>query len=151
MKKFLFFTLLFLFQNFYSQDKKIDSLLALTKISSLEKQAELYNSISDSYKNYDVEKMQGFAKKALQISTAKKLKIEEAIANQNMGVSQIILGNYDQAISYFDKSEKILLTLEKNKKNQETLAKNYGSKGIVFSEQNQYAKALDNDFKAVKI
>lgn len=151
MKKFLFFTLLFLFQNFYSQDKKTDSLLALTKISSLEKQAELYNSISDSYKNYDVEKMQNFAKKALQLSTAKKLKIEEAIANQNMGVSQIILGNYDQAITYFDKSEKILLTLEKNKKNQETLAKNYGSKGIVFSEQNQYAKALENDFKAVKI
>ena len=62
---------------------------------------------------------------------------------QNLGVSHIVLGNYDIALKYFNTSEKILLSEEKNRKNQEILAKNYGSKGIIFSEQNQYAKALD--------
>lgn len=151
MKKFLFLFIIFIIQNFYSQDKKIDSLLSLTKTSSLTKQAELFNNISDYYKNDDVDKMQLYAQKALKIAISKKLEAEKAIAYQNLGVSHIILGNYDIALKYFNSSEKILLSEEKSSKNQEVLAKNYGSKGIIFSEQNQYAKALDNDFKALKI
>ena len=58
MKKFLFLFIIFIIQNFYSQDKKIDSLLTLTKTSSLTKQAKLFNDISDYYKNYDLDKMQ---------------------------------------------------------------------------------------------
>lgn len=100
--------------------------------------------------------MQKYAKLAL--ITARKNnnnnnnKIQEAKAYQNIGISYIILSDYDKAIQNFDASEQILIK-QKNpsKEAQEILAKTLGSKGIAFSEKNNYAKALEYDFRAVKI
>lgn len=98
--------------------------------------------------------MQKYAKLAL--ITARKNnnnnKIQKAKAYQNIGISYIILSDYDKAIQNFDASEQILIN-QKNpsKEAQEILAKTLGSKGIAFSGKNNYAKALEYDFRAVKI
>lgn len=96
--------------------------------------------------------MQKFAKLALMTSKKSNNDIQKAKAYQNIGISYIILSDYDKAIQNFDASEQILIK-QKNpsKEAQEILAKTLGSKGIAFSEKNNYAKALEYDFRAVKI
>ncbi|MPS74300.1 MAG: tetratricopeptide repeat protein [Chryseobacterium sp.] len=130
-----------------------DSLLALLKNEkNLENIPALQNQISDTYKHSDPEQMQKFA--ILALNNAKKYKspYQQAIAYQNIGTSFLIFGDYDKALQNFDISEKILLKITSDHKEiKETLAKTLGSKGVAHSEQNNYAKALDNDFEALKI
>ncbi|UFH33186.1 tetratricopeptide repeat protein [Chryseobacterium sp. C-71] len=137
----------------HAQNTGVDSLIhALYQTTDVSLKTELLNTISDAYKNSDPDAMQKYAHKAL--VNAKKIhnKKEEAKALQNLGTSYIILGNYNDALKYFNLSEKILSGLDQNDKIiKEALAKVFGSKGIVYSEQNNYAKALENDFKAMKL
>lgn len=137
----------------YSQNITQDSLhLLLRRTSDIAKQTSLLNQLSESYKSSDPYAMQNFAKQALQLAKKNNNVKEEAIAYQNLGTSEIILGNYDKALRYFNFGEKKLLNLKSNNSEiQEVLAKTLGSKGIVFSEQNKYALALAHDFKALKI
>lgn len=151
MKKILFFLTILFFQSFFAQNKEADSLIIVLKKASNTEKAEIINKIADAYKTTDVDKMQQFANQALQISQQQKNTTQEGIALQNLGVSYLILGEYEKALDYLNKAEKFLENTEKSKKNQEALAKNYGTKGIIFSEQNQYANALNYDFKALKI
>ena len=52
----------------------------------------------------------------------------------------------------FDSSEKVLINQSNpSKEEKEILAKTLGSKGVAFSEQNNYAKALDCDLKAMRL
>lgn len=136
-----------------AQNTGVDSLIhALHQTTDVSLKTELLNTISDAYKSSDPDAMQKYAHKAL--VNAKKIHNgkEEAKALQNLGTSYIILGNYNDALKYFNLSEKILSGLDQNDKIiKEALAKVFGSKGIVYSEQNNYAKALENDFKAMKL
>lgn len=149
------YCLVFLLFSFsvYSQDRTQDSLhLLLRTTGNVAEQTSLLNKLSDSYKNSDPNIMQDFAKQALRLAKKNNNVREEVIAYQNLGTSEIILGNYDQALMYFNLSEKKILNLNRsNSETQEMLAKTLGGKGIVFSEQNNYALALANDFKALKI
>lgn len=153
MKKNYCLVFLFLLISVYSQDRIQDSLrLLLYSTSNIAKRASILNQLSESYKSSDPYAMQNFAKQALQLAKKNNNVKEEAIAYQNLGTSEIILGNYDQALRYFNFGEKKILNLNSNNsETQEILAKTLGSKGIVFSEQNKYALALNHDFKALKI
>ncbi len=152
MRKILFF-LLILFAIFISAQSAADSLLTLLKIEKNPQNIDvLQNQISDAYKHSDPEQMQKFA--ILALGNAKKYKnpYQQAVAYQNIGTSFLIFGDYDKALQNFEASEKILLEINYNDRNvKETLAKTLGSKGVAYSEQNNYAKALDSDFEALKI
>ena len=149
------FTLLFFcfFVINSAQKSAPDSLLSiLYQTNDLDKIIQLQNQISEAYQSSDPSKMQKFAKLALMTSKKSNNDIQKAKAYQNIGISYIILSDYDKAIQNFDASEQILIK-QKNpsKEAQEILAKTLGSKGIAFSEKNNYAKALEYDFRAVKI
>ncbi|WP_312767296.1 histidine kinase [Epilithonimonas sp.] len=152
MRKILFF-LLILSAFFISAQSAADSLLAvLKKEKTPQNILVLQNQISDAYKHSDPEQMQKFAILALENAKKYHSPYQQAVAYQNIGTSFLIFGDYDKALQNFEASEKILLKINSNDgKVKETLAKTLGSKGVVYSEQNNYAKALDHDFEALKI
>jgi len=152
MRKILLF-LMIISVILISAQSAVDSLLTvLKKEKNPNRIAALQNQISDAYKHSDPEQMQKFALLALTNSRKNKNIYQQSVAYQNIGVSFLIYGDYKKALQNFDSSEKILLKINSEKKEiKETLAKTFGSKGVVYSQQNNYAAALENDFQALKI
>ncbi len=153
-KVFLYIFLLFsLFAN--SQSKSIDSLLVALKNAKKDSvKVQTLNSIADEYKTSDPKLMNQYAEKALQLSKQIKFKPGEGNAYLNLGNSNIIIGNYPNALQnfvlaqeLFENNANAIVGLDRKK----GLAKAYGSIGIVFSEQSNYAKALRFYLKSVKI
>ena len=159
MKKFLqlFFFCLFLATNLFGQNKRVDSLVNLLNQTQNEiEKTQFLNAIADDYKSSNPKLMENYARQALQLSQKIKYKAEEGNALLNLGIAQIILGNYPKAIDFFSQAKLIfeneLATGSKEElKVKSGLARTYGSLGIVFSEQSNYAKALQYHIKAVAI
>lgn len=141
----------------YAQNRAIDSLLvALQHAKNDIDRAQTLNAIADAYKTSDPKLMQQYATKALQLSQKIQYKTEEGTAQLNLGNSAIILGNYAQALRCFARAQSIFEDeLESSAENKlvikKGLAKAYGSIGIVFAEQSNYAKALLYHLKSVTI
>jgi tetratricopeptide (TPR) repeat protein len=140
-----------------AQNKAIDSLLVVLQQgkNDIEK-AQTLNAIADAYKTSDPKLMLQYANNALQLSQKIQYKIEEANAQLNLGNANIILGNYSQALNYFALAQSVFENeTDSNPKNnlliKKGLAKAYGSIGIVFAEQSNYAKALLFHLKSVAI
>ncbi|WP_294296090.1 histidine kinase [uncultured Chryseobacterium sp.] len=153
MKKNYSFVFLLVTIFLFAQNKVSDSLaVLLSQTTDLPERTQLLNRISDSYKTSDPNAMQKFANEALELARKTNNTKEEVLAYQNLGTSNIILGDYRKALQYFDLTEKKLISLNRtDQETQEILAKTFGSKGIIYSEQNNYSRALSNDFKAMKI
>ena len=159
MKKFLqlFFFCLFLATNLFGQNKRVDSLVNLLNQTQNEiEKTQFLNAIADDYKSSNPKLMENYARQALQLSKKIKYKAEEGNAFLNLGVSQIISGNYPKAIDYLSQAKLIFeneLTIgtKEELKVKKGLARVLGSMGIVFSEQSNYAKALQYHLKAVAI
>ena len=141
----------------FSQNKKIDSLtLVLNQVKNDIDKAQTLNAIADEYKTSNPKLMVEFASKALQLSKKIKFKLAEGNAYLNLGNSNIISGNYPIALQNFTLAQELFENeINANSKNnldiKKGLAKAYGSIGIVFSEQSNYAKALKYYLKSVKI
>ncbi|WDF47260.1 tetratricopeptide repeat protein [Chryseobacterium sp. KACC 21268] len=150
----LFSILLFCFFVINSaQNPDADSLiLLLKKTKEIDRITQLHNQISEAYQVSDPNEMQSYARLALSTARKNNNKIQEAKAFQNIGVSYIVLSDYDKAIQNFEASEKILIKQNVNLKEvKEVLAKTLGSKGFAYMEQNRYAEALEYDFRAMRI
>lgn len=150
----LFSILLFCFFVINSaQNPDADSLiLLLKKTKEIDRITQLHNQISEAYQVSDPNEMQSYAKLALSTARKNNNKIQEAKAFQNIGVSYVVLSDYDKAIQNFEASEKILIKQNVNLKEvKEVLAKTLGSKGFAYMEQNRYAEALEYDFRAMRI
>jgi tetratricopeptide (TPR) repeat protein len=118
--------------------------------------AKLLNVIADEYKSSDPKKMLQYANEALQLSTKIRFKAAEGNAYLNIGTANIITGNYTEALKNFSNAQVVFenelnTTSENTKELKNSLARAYGSIGIVFSEQSSYAKALQYELKALKI
>jgi tetratricopeptide (TPR) repeat protein len=141
----------------YAQNKAVDSLLVVLQNSKNDiDKTQVLNSIADAYKTSDPKMMQLYATKALQLAQKIQYKIEEGNAQLNLGNANIILGKYSQALNYFALAQAIFENeSQTNSKNslaiKKGLAKSYGSIGIVFAEQSNYAKALLFHLKSVTI
>lgn len=141
----------------FSQNKRIDSLtLVLNRVKNDIDKAQTLNAIADEYKTSNPKMMVEFATKALQLSKKIKFKLAEGNAYLNLGNSNIISGNYPIALQNFTLAQELFENeINANSKNnldiKKGLAKAYGSIGIVFSEQSNYAKALKYYLKSVKI
>lgn len=152
----LYFLLAFSIMS-WSQNPTADSLVSLLpKTKNDIDKAKLFNSISDEYKSSNPKLMLQYANQALQLSVKIKFKIAEGNAYLNLGNANIILGNYPVALQNFSNAQTVFeKEIETNSENtkeiKNSLARAYGSIGIVFSEQSSYAKALQYELKALKI
>lgn len=140
------------------QTVKTDSLKqALSQVKNDIDKAQLLNAIAVDYQTIDPKKLQEYANLALQLSQKINYKLEEGNAYLNLGNSYIIMGNYPLALQNFSNAQAVFekeKASNANANNEEIkngLARAYGSIGIVFSEQSNYAKALQYHLKAVKI
>lgn len=151
---FLFFLLSF---SALSQNKTADSLASLIQKSKNDiDKTVLLNALATEYMSNNPQMMKEYAQKALDLSKKIKHRIEEGNAYLNLGNANIILGNYPVALENFSNAQNVFESeinsdSKKDIAVRNGLARAYGSIGIVFSEQSNYAKALQYHLKAVKI
>ncbi len=155
--KFLFPILfLLLFVSIHGQTKVMDSLQQTLRQANTDvDKVKLLNAISNQYKYSDPNKMAEYGNKALEFAKRVNNSIEEANAYINIGTSDIILGNYAEALDTFSLAKNILEAQQQEKAESiditQGLAQVYATMGIVFSEQSNYAKALEFYLKSVKL
>ncbi|NUY80842.1 tetratricopeptide repeat protein [Flavobacterium sp. MAH-1] len=136
--------------------QSVDSLVAqLPKSKNDIDRADLLNAVSDGYKTSDASKVTEYAGKALDLSRRIKYKTAEGNALLNLGTAGILTGNYPKALEYFTSAQTLFeneySANPKDVKVKAGLAKAYGSIGIVFSEQSNYARALQFHLKAAPL
>ena len=159
MKKLylLFFLYCSSFYLVFAQNKTADSLKnVLNKSKSDIEKVQLLNEIADYYKSSNPVLMNEYATKALTLAKKINYQTEEGTALLNLGISKIITGNYPEALDFFSQAKlvyenELAVNSKDNLKLKNGLARVYGSMGIVFSEQSNYAKALQHHLKAVSI
>lgn len=141
-----------------AQNAKMDSLLL--KLNSTESEivkVKTLNIIADNYKYTNPKLMMDYANKALILSKKIGFKLEQGNAYHHLGNANIILGNYAIALDNFSKSQFVfeneipIANIQTNEDIKNGLARAYGSIGFVFMEQSNYPKALQFNFKALKI
>lgn len=162
MKNNCYLSLLFLLISFgaasQSNTTTIDSLkrvLAVAKSDTAK--VNTFNTIADKYKESNPDSTAFYAFKAATL--ARRTNYHFGLANSyiNSGNSNIILGNYNQASSYFKKAqlafEKLLQSNSEidSKRIQNGLARAFASQGIVFSQESNYYMALEMYQKALGI
>jgi tetratricopeptide (TPR) repeat protein len=142
----------------FSQNKVIDSLKNLLHNATSDTlRAHLLNDIAVEFTENDPAAMHQYAKKALDFSVSKGLKKHEAAAWVNIGNSQIMMSRYADALKSFTTAqtiyEELIATAPQKDRNyyKDGVGRVYGSIGIVCTEQNDYAKALEYYFKTLKI
>jgi len=140
-----------------SQNKVLDSLNnKFDNATSVKVKAELLNLIAGEYESNPAKMMQ-HAKKGLAFAQKNNFKVDEADAWLNIGNANVLLSKYTDALKSFTQSQDIyegILKVPSNKNNKDMiggLANAYGSIGVVCSEQNNYPKALEYYFKALKL
>lgn len=137
-----------------AQNSKADSLITvLGKTKNDIDKAQLLNAIADAYKNSDPKAMKVYAQKAFDLAQKTDYQLAKGNALLNLGNAHIILGDYSKALRYFTDAQHVFenAAAATDKEQQKGLAKALGSIGIVFSEQSNYAKALQYYLKSVKI
>lgn len=139
----------------HGQNRTIDSLKQkLSSVKTDADKARLNNLIASEFIENDPAQVKNYAATAQSISKKAKLPLEEANAWVNFGNAAIMMSDYGSAFKNFINAQVIFEELAKiSKANDVTngLARTYGSIGVVCSEQNNYAKALEYYFKALKI
>ena len=159
MKKIYFQLILFclFFQSSFGQANSTENLMtALEKSTNDIEKTEILNQIATSHKNTNPKLMAEYAQKAWELSKKINHKNEQGTAAILLGTSEIMLGDYAKAIDYFLEAklifeQELAKSSEENEIVMQGLARTYGNMGVIFSEQNNYAKALTYHLKAVKI
>lgn len=151
--------LLFLlfFTTVFSQEATVDSLQQVLKNSKDDIQTtQVLNQLASAYQDFNPNLLEEYSKRALVLARKIDFTLEEGTALLNLGNAGIISGNYTKALENFQNAQIVFeKQLQEQTDNQlalkNGLARACGSMGIVFSEQNSYAKALQNHLKAVKL
>ena len=153
------FSLLFVLAgNFsFAQTPVIDSLkrvIAASKVDTLK--ANNFNKLSNEFREIHPDSVSFYAKKAFVLSQKNNYDFGEANALMNFGNAQIILSDYTKALQYFGRAKSKFEKLLSNSKSdilqvKNGLARAHASFGVVFSEENNYPRALENYFKALKL
>lgn len=137
------------------QNKTIDSLKAvLSSAKTNAEKAKLNNALASEFIENDPAQVKSYALAAQTIAKKAGTQLEEANAWVNLGNAAIMMSDYGAAFKNFVNAQTIFEQLAKTDKNGDVtngLARTYGSIGVVCSEQNNYAKALEYYFKALKI
>ncbi|MBF6607670.1 MAG: tetratricopeptide repeat protein [Flavobacterium sp.] len=144
--------LLFIVCTFAAYSQKAESLVAqLPQAANDIERADLLNSIADAYKTSNPSLVKSYADKALALSNKIGYAAAKGNALLNLGNAAILSGNYPAALKHFTDAAHIFENEDQTDISRNGLFRAYGSIGIVFSEQSNYAKALHFHLKAVKI
>ncbi|MFK8061046.1 MAG: tetratricopeptide repeat protein [Polaribacter sp.] len=142
---FIFFT--FLSFSINSQNKRLDSLIILSKKYKDTTLVNILNEISWEYKSSNADTAMYFGKKALKI--AEKLNHKKSIAKSYNSIGSAFKSKFkiDSALFYHKES----LTLKIAIKDSLGIADSYNNLGIMLDESGNYLEALKNYFSALKI
>jgi tetratricopeptide (TPR) repeat protein len=124
---------------------RIDSLLVeLSKMKEDTLKAFTLNELGAAYMNLEPTKGMKFNKEALKLS--QKINYKTGITNGFRGIAGnfAVDADYENAILYYD------LTL-KSTRNPKVIGRTYGGLGYVYTQMNNYPKALIYHFKALKV
>ena len=117
----------------------------------------IYNALAHEYRESNPDSTAVYANKAQQLAQKKHYIFGLANAYLNKGNANVILSNYPAAHTDFERSQKafeqVLQSVSDGNQNRAKngLARAYASLGVVYSEENNYSKALENYFKALKL
>ena len=160
MKKNYFLTsicLLFI-STAFAQQPAIDSLKRVLRVSKIDTaKVNLYNALSHQYRESNPDSTHFYAGQALTIAQRTKYNFGVANAYLNKGNANVILSNYPLALKNFLQAQHYFeAELEspdgiQTERIKNGLARAYASAGVVHSEENNYSKALEEYFKALKI
>jgi tetratricopeptide (TPR) repeat protein len=142
--------------NLNAQHTITDSLLTLiSQTKSETEKLTLLNDLSNAFKTTNGQKVIEYAEKALALAQKLQNSEEEGKAYLNLGNGNIITGNYEKSVVYFSKSkdiyERALAENSTSETIKKSLARAYGSLGVVSSEQNNYARAFEYYIKSIVI
>jgi tetratricopeptide (TPR) repeat protein len=160
LKKRYFYTFLLLFIGSiaFAQQPAIDSLKRVLKVSRIDTaKVNLYNALSHEYRESNPDSTNFYAVQALTLAQKSHYNFGVANAYLNKGNANVILSNYPLALQNFIQSQRHFEALTESPADVEPvrikngLARAYASAGVVYSEENNYSKALEQYFKAVKI
>ncbi len=139
----------------WSQQTAIDSLKRVLQVAKVDTtKVNLYNHIANQFKESNPDSTAYYAKKAAALSLKIKYSFGLATSYLNQGNSNIILSNYPKAKIDFEKAKTNFIQLLEDNETKEIksgLARAYASLGVIYSEENNYAVALENYQKALKI
>lgn len=130
-----------------SSSKIIDSLLLRLDKAKIEEKAYFLNQLAQNYVSDDPGKGVLYAEKALDLSLRQKNTEQEALAYQNLGVSNYKLYKFDEALNNYAKAKGIF---QRNGKTSQIAGVNVRI-GLVQSEKNSYADAQKSFFEALEI
>ena len=154
IKIFIVFVLCTLTQ-VVSQNKVTDSLVQVINTTKSEKEKlRLLNEVSNAFKTTSGQEVIRYAEKALLLAKKLQIREEEGNAYLNLGNGNIILGNYDKSVTYFTNAKDLFeAELAKNESIQlkKSLARAYGSIGVVSSEQSNYSRSFEYYIKSIVI
>ena len=147
MKKVLiYFTFIFSI-NFYSQQKKIDSLKNLLPTLTDTLLVNGLDEISWEYKYINMDSAFAYSNKALVV--AKKINNQKSIANSynTIGSNFEYISKLDSALYYYKQS----LVYKNKLRDSIGIANTLNNIGIVYDEQGDYVQSLNNYFQALRI
>jgi signal transduction histidine kinase len=145
----ILFTIGFIFgtQVNIGQNKRLDSLIQLSKTAKDTLEIRILNEISWDYKNSNLDSALYYGKSALKKSLFLKHKKSIAKSYNSIGSFFQAKSNPDSALYYHKKS----LQLKKEIKDSVGIADTYNNIGIILDEQGDYSEALENYFDALNI
>lgn len=143
------------FNSMTAQDTQIDSLKRALSVSKTDTVSiNLFNKLSDKYKESNLDSATAYANKAYNLSV--KTKYRWGLANSfiNKGNSAILSSNYALALDNFTRAQKEFSILAEDSNDaavKNGLARSYASSGVVYSEQSNYYIALECYQKALHL
>jgi len=142
----------------FAQQPVIDSLKRVLNASKIDtSKANTYNALANEFRESNPDSTNFYASKAQDLSRKGDYTFGIANAYLNKGNANVILSDYPGALKNFHQAQQYFEMLLKNGseidalKIKNGLARSYGSAGVVYSEENNYTKALENYLKALKI
>lgn len=148
MKKiFLILAILLGFGTLYSADNYIEDLeIVIEQASGIEKIQKL-NILSQAYRETYPQKSIEYGNQALELSKQYELINETANSFNNIGLGYYFLGNYDQALYFYQKALEINIRVD----DKNNLANTYNNIGLAYRKLSKYDIAIDNFIKSLEI
>ena len=135
---------------FFSTAQNQSGILDSISKVSIPEQSKLYNKLAKINQAIDLEKMNDYANKALQIAKNENQKDEQAQAYYFIGNYEYSKSNYEKAQIAFEKVVELINEDEVNNTDLYALnAKATSNLGLIMMERGKYFKALNN-FKLAK-
>ena len=148
MKKiFLILAILSGFVTSYSINSYIEDLeTALEQASGIERIHKL-NILSQAYRETSPRKSIEYGNRALELSKQHELINETANSFNNIGLGYYSLGNYDQALYFYQNALEIYIRID----DKNNLANTYNNIGSAYRKLSKYDIAIDNFIKSLEI